>query len=359
VRVNNRAFGVLVDAVSDVQEIVVKPLGSSLSELDVFSGHTILGDGSVVLILDPTGIAARMGFERANDYSVGRTVEDFVPVEETTRFILFRAGPGAPKALPLSLIVRIESIPAADIHTSDGRLVVQHQSHLMPLLPLHAGAGSRLQQVNPVLVLGVGGESMGLLIEEIIDIVEARLDIEIASASDGVIGTAEIRGEVAEILDATYFLSLGRPNAYSRGVAHQFRVLLVDDKAFFRDMLAPLLIAAGYRVNTAASASEALAMFQKGAHFDAVVTDTDMPQMSGYELARQIKRDARYTDLPIVALAAHAAPAVLQAAQESGMYGAIGKFDRAALVKILGEILEIRRLNRHELEKTIIGSAAA
>ena len=105
-----------------------------------------------------------------------------------------------------------------------------------------------------------------------------RLNIEITSASPGIIGTAEIRGEIAEVLDATYFMQIGRPDAYSRGVAHQFRVLLVDDKPFFRDMLAPLIIAAGYRVNTAASAAEALAMFEKGAQFDAVVTDTDMPQ---------------------------------------------------------------------------------
>ncbi|MDR3406962.1 MAG: hybrid sensor histidine kinase/response regulator [Methylovirgula sp.] len=358
-RVNNRAFGVLVDAVTDVQEIVVKPLGSSLSELEVFSGHTILGDGSVVLILDPTGIAGRMGFERANDYTAGRVVENFTPTDETTRFVLFRAGSGAPKALPLSLIVRIESIPAADIRMSDGLMVVQHQSHLMPLVPLYSTAETRLQATNPVLVLGIGGESMGLLIEQIVDVVEARLTIEIASTSPGVIGTAEIRGEIAEVLDATYFMQIGRPNAYSRGVANQFRVLLVDDKPFFRDMLAPLIIAAGYRVNTAASAAEALAMFEKGAHFDAVVTDTDMPQMSGYELARRLTREPRHRDLPIVALAAHAAPTVLQAARESGMCGAVGKFDRAALVKMLGDILEVRQLNKHDLEKTVIGSAAA
>jgi two-component system chemotaxis sensor kinase CheA len=358
-RVNNRVFGVVVDAVADVQEIVVKPLGSSLAELAVFSGHTILGDGSVVLILDPTGIAEQMGFERANDYTIGRATEVFAPAEETTRFILFKAGPSAPKALPLSLILRIESIPVAQIHMSDGILVVQHQKKLMPLIPLSASAGSQLPDINPVLVLGVGDESTGLLIEEIIDIVEAHLTIEIASASPGVIGTAEIRGEIVEVLDATYFMRLGRPNAYSRGVANQFRILLIDDKAFFRDMLAPLMIAAGYHVNTAASAAAALTMFEKGAQFDAVVTDTDMPEMSGYELARQLKLEARHVDLPIVALAAHAAASVLQAAKESGMCDAVGKFDRPALIKILGEILEARRLNKHELEKNVIGSVAA
>ncbi|HLH12878.1 MAG TPA: chemotaxis protein CheW [Methylovirgula sp.] len=357
-RVNSRTFGIIVENVADVQEIVVKPLGASLAHLDVFSGHTILGDGSVVLILDPTGIAGRIGFERSSDYSVGRAIETFVPVEESTRFVLFRAGPGVSKALPLSLVARIESVPASAISRSDGLLVMQHQDQLMPLVPLIPPDHPLKLQANPVLVLGIGGESMGLLIEEIIDVVEARLAIEIAGVSSSVIGTAEIRGEVVEILDATYFMRIGRPNAYSRGFANQFRVLLVDDKPFFRDMLAPLLIAAGYRVTTAASAEDALALFDKGVRFDALVTDTDMPNMSGYELALRLKNDARHADLPIVALAAHAAPTVLQAAAESGMCGAVGKFDRPALLEILGRILESHHLNKHDLESRVIGAAA-
>ena len=357
-RVNSRSFGTIVDAVSDVQEIVVKPLGGSLAHLEVFSGHTILGDGSVVLILDPTGIAGRIGFERASDYTVGRAVEAFVPAEENTRFILFRAGPGAPKALPLSLVARIESVPASEIHLSDGVFVMQHQNQLMPLVPLIPSDRALPEEGNPVLVLGIGGESMGLLVEEIIDVVEARLDIQIAGVSSSIIGTAEIRGEVAEILDATHFMRIGRPNAYSRGFANQFRILLVDDKPFFRDMLAPLLIAAGYRVTTAASGEDALAIFEKGAHFDAVVTDTDMPNMSGYALAQRLTSDPRHAGLPVIALAAHAAPSVLQAAAESGMYGAVGKFDRPALLEMLGRILESYHLNKHDLESRVIGAAA-
>jgi two-component system chemotaxis sensor kinase CheA len=358
-RVNSRTFGIIVDAVTDIQEIVVKPLGASLSYLEVFSGHTILGDGSVVLILDPTGIAGRIGFERASDYTVGRTVEAFAPVEENTRFIMFRAGPGVAKALPLSLVARIESVPSSEISRSDGSLVMQHHDQLMPLVPLIPAGQPLPDESNPVLVLGIGGESMGLLIEEIIDVVDARLDIQIAGVSSSVIGTAEIRGEVVEILDATYFMRMGRPNAYSRGFANQFRILLIDDKPFFRDMLAPLLIAAGYRVTTAASGEDALAMFEKGGHFDAVVTDTDMPQMSGYALAQQLASDPRYADVPIIALAAHAAPSVLQAAAESGMRGAVGKFDRPALIEMLGRILETHHLNKHDLESRVIGAAAA
>ncbi|TAL76212.1 MAG: response regulator [Beijerinckiaceae bacterium] len=358
-RINSRAFGVIVDRVTDVQEIVVKPLGASLAQLQVFSGHTILGDGSVVLILDPTGIASHLGFERSNDYAAGHTTEVFEPAESYTRFVLFRAGPGVAKALPLSLIARIESVASSAISQSDGMFVMQHQGKLMPLMPLFSIDPATLQPVNPVLVLGIGGESMGLLVEEILDVVESRIDIQISGDCEGIIGTAEIRDEVVEILDATHFLRIGRPHAFSRAFANHFKILLVDDKSFFRDMLAPLLIAAGYRVTTAASGEEALAMFEKGAVFDAVVTDTDMPDMSGYALARRLTSDPRHAHLPVIAMAAHAAPAVLQAAAESGMCSAIGKFDRNALLDTLGKLLESHDLNKHTLESRVIGAAAA
>lgn len=358
-RVASRAFGVIVDRVADVQEIVVKPLGASLTHLRVFSGHTILGDGSVVLILDPSGIASQLGFERSNEYVAGGPQEAFEPAETNTRFVLFRAGRGVPKGLPLSLIARIETVASSAIRQSDGALVMQHQGQLMPLIPLCPADQTTLQTVNPVLVLGIGGESLGLLVEEILDVVEAPVDIQISGASASVIGTAEIRGEVVEILDATHFMRIGRPHAFSRAFANHFRILLVDDKPFFRDMLAPLMIAAGYRVATAASGEEALAMFEKGAVFDAVVTDTDMPTMSGYALARTLTSNPRHASLPIVALAAHAAPTVLQAAAESGMRGAVGKFDRTALLETLGKLLEAHDLNKHDLESRVIGAAAA
>ena len=358
-RVNSRAFGVLIDRVVNVQEIVVKPLGASLSHLQVFSGHTLLGDGSVVLILDPTGIAALLGFERSNDYTGDHTVEAFEPAETNTRFVLFRAGQGVPKGLPLSLIVRIEAVAVSAIRQSDGIRVMQHQGQLIPLVPLFALEQAAPQTINPVLVLGIGGEHMGLLVEEILDVVESRIDIQISGTSAGVVGTTQIGNEVVEILDATHYMRIGRPQAFSRAFANHFRILLVDDKPFFRDMLGPLLIAAGYRVTTAASGEDALALFEKGAVFDAVVTDTDMPDMSGYALARRLTDDPRHASLPIIALAAHAAPAVLLAAAESGMRGAVGKFDRKGLLETLGNLLEAHNLNKHNLESGIIGAAAA
>src|SRR5436309_5009530 len=90
-RVGALSFGILVSAVADVQEIVVKPLGASLAHLKVFSGHTFLGDGSVVLILDPAGLATTLGLQQSSDYNISTPAEVGPPTNESTRLILFRA----------------------------------------------------------------------------------------------------------------------------------------------------------------------------------------------------------------------------------------------------------------------------
>jgi two-component system chemotaxis sensor kinase CheA len=354
-RVGAHTFAIMVDAVADVQEVVVKPLGASLAHLKVFSGHTILGDGSVVLILDPTGIAMGLGLVQSEDYAVA-VVPEATEAAKNIRLVLFRAGPGTVKAIPLSLIVRIETVASSALQRSDGMFIMQHRGQLMLILQVCEG---ELADEHPVLVLGVGGEAMGLLVDEILDIVEEPMEVEIASSTPGVVGTARIRDQIVEILDVTHFMRIARPDAFARAFSRRFQILLVDDKPFFRDMLSPVLAAGGYQVITAESGHDALSQLAKGRIIDAVITDIDMPDMDGYALARAISSDPRFTSLPILALAAHAAPAIEQAATASGMCGVVGKFDRAVLLQTLEKILDVRDLGGHDLEARIIKELAA
>ena len=287
-RVASATFGLIVQGVEDVQEIVVKPLGSPLAHLKVYSGQTILGDGSVVLILDSGGIAETLGIERTAAYRDARADVGHTPRQSRTRVVLLRAGDGARKALPLSLITRIESVDTAAVEQTGAGYVLRHRGQLMPLLPAADGVAPTHAN-QPVLVIGYGGETMGLLVDEIIDIVEDPLEIQIAQGAPGVIGTAEFGGVVAELLDLTHFIRIARPDSASRGVNRKFKVALVDDRQFFRDMLTPVLSAAGYHVTTLASATDALAMIDKGAQFDAIVTDIDMPDIDGYRFARDLR----------------------------------------------------------------------
>ena len=357
-RVAAATFGLIVQAVEDVQEIVVKPLGSPLAHLKVYSGQTILGDGSVVLILDSGGIAETLGIERAASYRETRGDLSIAPRQSRTRVVLLRAGEGAHKALPLSLITRIESVDTAAIEQTGAGFVLRHRGQLMPLLPAADGVAPTHSN-QPVLVIGYGGETMGLLVDEIIDIVEDPLEIQISQGAPGVIGTAEFGGVVCELLDLTHFIRIARPDSASRGVNRKFKLLLVDDRQFFRDMLTPVLSAAGYQVTALAAAAEALALIDKGAHFDAVVTDIDMPDIDGYSFARSLRAMAQYARMPIVALAAQANDKTMQAASAAGIDAIAGKFDRRALLDTLSEALGKVTLGAQGLEDRFLAESAA
>ena len=60
-QVGSQTFGVVVDGVFHTEEIVIKPMSSKLRHISAFSGTTILGDGAVIMIVDPNGIAQALG----------------------------------------------------------------------------------------------------------------------------------------------------------------------------------------------------------------------------------------------------------------------------------------------------------
>lgn len=209
-RVGSNSFGIIVDGVSDVQEIVVKPLSASLSHLKIFSGHTILGDGSVVLILDPAGIGLGIGIDKAEKQR--EAIKEGPGTADSTRLVLFRAGPGVPKMLPLSLVARIEMVDATRIERAGGRFVMLYQGRLMPILPV-APMAEISRAAHPVLVITAGDRTIGLLVDEIIDIIEERLDIQLATPAPETIGAAEIRGRPTELLDIGHFFKAAWPES--------------------------------------------------------------------------------------------------------------------------------------------------
>jgi two-component system chemotaxis sensor kinase CheA len=292
-QVGSQAFGLLVDGVFDTEEIVVKPMSSRLRQIALFCGNTILGDGSVILILDPNGIAHAIGVPQTTRRSQHQDRGPRSEETPTESMLVFRAGSPNPKAVPLSLVTRLEEIDTRTIELSNGRPIVQYRGQLMPLVPATGDVQIKSGGTQPLLVFSDDRRSMGLIVDEIIDIVEDRLEIGLASENPGILGSAVIKGQATEVIDIAHFLPIAFANwrhwkERAAGEAIR-RVLLIDDAPFFRNMLAPVVKAAGYSVTTVASAGEALAVLESGQRFDFVLTDIEMPGMNGFDLASALR----------------------------------------------------------------------
>ena len=338
-QVGNQICGIVVDAVFHTEEIVVKPMSAKLRHIPMFSGNTILGDGSVIMIIDPNGVAQAIG---AGAGQIPEPAADAPRAEsdlKTVSLLVFRAGSAELKAVPLSLVTRLEEVDCRKIEVSGGRHLVQYRGQLMPLVRLHDEFRIRAEGTQPLLVFSDRGRSMGLAVDEIVDIVEDKLDIEVPGESPGSLGSAVVRGQATEIIDLGYFLPLAFQDWFRRNdaqVAGEPRsLLLVDDSAFFRNMLAPVLKAAGYEVTAAAAAEEALAMLEAGRQFDVIISDIEMPGMSGYELAEAVRREPRGAKVTLIALSALASETMVERGREAGFDDFVGKFDRQGLIAAL------------------------
>jgi len=339
----NQVFGAVVDGVFHTEEIVIKPMSSKLRHIPVFSGTTILGDGSVIMILDPNGVAQALGRIVTAGYADRPETENEEADSDadTVSLLVFRAGSQQPKAVPLSLVTRLEEIDCRKIEVSDGRHLVQYRDQLMPLLPIDGDTHLKKEGAQPILVFSDRGRSMGLVVDEIVDIVEERLDIEVASERPGLLGFAVIKGATTEIVDVGHFLPQAFEDWFRRPDATAMRqartVLLVDDSIFFRELLTPVIKAAGYRVAAAASAADALAALRSDGRFDLIVTDTDMPEMDGFIFAEAVRAMPGRATLPIIALAAMVSAEAIERGRAVGFHDFVAKFDRAGLIAAIKE----------------------
>jgi two-component system chemotaxis sensor kinase CheA len=334
--------GLLVDQVFDTEEIVVKPASRLLRHIQVFSGNTILGDGSVIMILDPGGLSRAIG--RPSPVAQSQISKPPPTITERSgdraAMLLVRLATAENQvAVPLGLVSRIESIARGAIQIRQGEMVTQYRDYLMPLV----SPASRYPDGDPlpVLIFSERGRSVGLIVAEIVDVVEDQLTIELTSQRPGLLGTALILGQITDVLDTAHWLVRGRDDWFtpsrSAGTETGTRLLVVEDSAFFRQLLLPALSASGYHVTAVDSASKALALRDghDPASFDAIISDVDMPGIDGLQFARRLREGGRWSATPLIALSGRCNEADIARGSAAGFDEYVGKFDRVALLAAL------------------------
>jgi two-component system, chemotaxis family, sensor kinase CheA len=214
---DERQFGLVVDRINDTEEIVVKPLRKQLKGIKTFAGSSIMGDGRVALILDVLGLAQRASVvtQSRDRMASEKTTDATRDSEERQTFLLF-AGPGDSRmAIPLDTLARLEEFPVAQVEISGTQWVTQYRGRILPLIRLSVVMEERraklraLQGAPPaadsgpiqVLVLNHEGQSFGLVVEQILDIVEDRAEVKSAATRDSVLYSVVIGKRVTELLD--------------------------------------------------------------------------------------------------------------------------------------------------------------
>ena len=296
VRSGTTPFGLIVDQVIGTEEIVVKPMHPALKKLGCYAGATVMGDGSVALILAVEGLAAHAGVEPDRS-EANETVDEHD--RESQTLLLFAGGQDERFAVALPLIRRVERILTKDIQRVGGAefvpvdgkptAIIRLDRHL-PVSPPDPGATEAFLLLPKHL-----SKPVGILAARIIDTVSAAVSLTTeALPSNLLLGTTLIDGKMTLFPDLYRLAGAHDPSHAPERSQRSARILLAEDTAFFRQLIRGYLEGLGHHVTVAHDGEDAVAILGRET-FDLVVSDLEMPRCDGWEMVRRLRQDLRLT----------------------------------------------------------------
>ncbi|MBL7647292.1 MAG: chemotaxis protein CheW [Candidatus Hydrogenedentes bacterium] len=314
-------FGLVVGSFHATEEVVVKPLGRRFKALREYSGATILGDGAVALILDASGIAAKA--DLASVSGTARATElqaeaESQRMQDVHSFLLFQNGPSESCALPLDVVQRIERIQHDQIERLGRHRTMQYRGGSLPLVSLSDAASftSLDEMADPVVfVSSVHGREIGLMGTMPVDVIETRVNIDQSThRQTGIAGSAIINGKTTFVADLHELIDVLHPEwgdqsrstrakSVAAAVERGETILLAEDSDFFRAQVKRYLEEDGLTVLDAPDGEAAWELLMENLDsVTLVVSDIEMPRLTGLGLATRIRSDARTAGLPIIAV---------------------------------------------------------
>ena len=307
-----RQIGLVVDRIHDTQEIVVKPLARQLKGLECYVGATIMGDGLPALILDVAGLARLAQLNRSGSRASQENEAAQLQQLPTQTLLLFRAGSFKRLAIPLSLVARLEQIPASQVERAAGRPVLHYRGEILSLVQLASllepgtGQDDLASDVVQVIVFTDGTRQIGVVVDEIVDIVDEAMTVRRGSSSRGLLGSAVVGGKITDLLDLHAVVGAAGENWLDGAPisGKGSRILLVDSCLPAREMISEYLGAAGYEMVSAASVTDALAKLRSGP-VDLVITAMEAARPEAADLLKALRRDRQFEHIPILGLVEH------------------------------------------------------
>jgi len=218
---DGQRFGLIVDKINDTEEIVVKPLGKQLKSIPCFAGATIMGDGRVALILDILGLAQLSKIiAETRVRALAEKPAEQLRGDARQTLLLFNAGKNSRLAIPLSMVARLEEFPLNSVERAGDQDVVQYRGQILPLIQISRFLSQTeppTAQLDPmqVVVYSEQGRSIGLVVGQINDIVEAALTVKRDAPRRGIAGSAVIQDKVTDLVDVPGIIRAAEPSFYS------------------------------------------------------------------------------------------------------------------------------------------------
>lgn len=378
ISVGASVYGLMVDAVYDTEEIVIKPTSPLVQHIAAFSGNTILGDGSVIMILDPQGL---INMSRKGNVGGGSPAIE-PPKQEITEgvtrsgekiaLLIMKDQNSREIAVPLSLVSRLERFSKESLEMTQSGMVVQYRNKLMPLMDANGDTRFDRYTLAEDEITAVvfsddrSNNNLGILVSEICDIVNDHMNIETESEKDGFLGSAIIAGKAVDVIDTTYFMNqtgkmwygrsdtqlpfmqaagtMEKVGAYGTEAIRKVRprALIVDDSAFFRGLMAPALESAGFDVTAASGVKEAMKCLENEDPYEVIVSDIEMPEINGFEFAQMLKNNDRFKHIPLIAVSSHDTPQDKEYGLSQGFDFYLEKFESNSLRDTLIEAMKLR-----------------
>ncbi len=351
VSAGNFNYGLIIDELLDMEEIVVKPLGYHLGMCKENAGATILGDGRVALILDIVGVSKTMNIHAVSDSADDRDSKHNLSnntIADIQSLLIVENGLDERFAFALGLITRIEKISAKTIEKLGNINVIKYRGSTLALISIEDVAKVQPRKNKDQLfaiIFTISGREIGILVSELIDIMDVELKIdEMTFRQPGILGSAIIMDQITMMVDPFGMISTARPewnlDADKSDSNETATILVAEDSDFFRKQITSFIAAAGYNVVDAADGLKAWDELKKADQkFDLVITDIEMPNLDGLGLTKKIRGDNNLRQLPVIAITSLAGEEDEAVAKQSGVDRYMVKLDREAVIAEIADLI--------------------
>jgi two-component system, chemotaxis family, sensor kinase CheA len=360
------SFGIIIDEIQDTADIVVKPLNRLIKSLQVYSGATVLGDGSIALILDVLGMSKVAQINRAkiltNDACLDLS-ETKKHDQEIQDFILLKLNSRTKHALPLVYVNRIEEFKAESVEYSGLQRVIRYHDAILPLISaseqLGYGHSSSAQEaaILSVIVVEKAGVLYGLEVDQIIDSLKTNIEINTnLNSHAGIFGNINTKEELIVVINPFELIAKAFPEIHAEVQAQPKlkevqavvqthhneikNILLVEDTAFFRKAIKAVLDKAGFNVTIAYDGQDAVDFLNRNQmHIDMIVSDIEMPRMNGFSLAEYVRKHPKYREVPMLAISSRADKDFMSAGKKAGFNLYLEKLKPEILISSMNELI--------------------